>query len=185
MADEQAPTLDGAENNTAATEGSTGTQAGAETEAQEDAKLYSKKDLEQRIESTLKSRLAQERRQAAKEAQQAGLPEVEKLKAQLEDSKVELQRYRAKDDFLTKARDAKLENPQKVYELYAGRLVFDDKGKCINLDEVVAGAKSDLAELLRSGDTSRAKIDASARSTGDASTGAAFMNRFIRTGSGR
>ena len=154
------PTSDGTEQNTAATEGSNGTtQAGAETEAKDFVTL-SKAELQGRIDSAIATRLAQERRTKQKEDENL--------------------RYRAKEDFLTKAREAKLDNALKVYELYAHRLQFGNKGECLNLEAVLTQAKADIAELTRGLGTSREKSDASARSTGPGATSNDHMNQVIR-----
>jgi len=174
------PTSDGTEQNTAATEGSNGTtQAGAETEAKDFVTL-SKAELQGRIDSAIATRLAQERRTKQKEDERKVLPEVERLKAELKDKEDENLRYRAKEDFLTKAREAKLDNALKVYELYAHRLQFGNKGECLNLEAVLTQAKADIAELTRGLGTSREKSDASARSTGPGATSNDHMNQVIR-----
>lgn len=174
------PTSDATVENTATAEGSAGaTQAGVETEANGTVTL-SQADLQRRIDSAVQVRLTQERRVKQKEDERKSLPEIERLKAELADKEVENLRYRAKEDFLTKAREAKLENGGKVYELYAHKLQFDDKGKCLNLDEVLTQAKADVAELIRGSGNSREKVDASARSTGSGATSNDFMNQVIR-----
>jgi len=176
------PTPDGAATNTAATVDSGGaTRPAAETEAgasQEQAKTFTQAELD----SIVKARLKEDRTAREKQAKRAEMDEIDRTKAELAESKTELYRYRARDQFLVAARDAKLPDPETLYELFGSKLQFDDKGELDNLKAVIEEAKSKTSKLMR-GAGGNNSIDASARGSGV--TVGDQMNMLIRHKAGR
>ena len=180
---QQNPTPDGAVNNTAATVDSSGqTRPAADSESgAPEAKTFTQAELD----SILKARLKEDRLQREKQAKRAEMDEVERLKAELAESKAEAHRYRARDQFLIAARDAKLPDPETLYGLFGAKLTFDDKGEVENLKAIIEEAKQTTSKLMRGAVGGNNSVDASARGQGGPASTSDYMNHVIRHKAGR
>ncbi len=115
-----------------------------QTTNSDEGKLFTQAELNQIVQQRLK----EEQKRAQKKAEQDQLPELDRLKRQLEEFQSEARRQRAENIVLKTLSGQGAEYPEAVWKIVKDDLVFDDAGNPTNVELLLKTAKQNFPKLF-------------------------------------
>lgn len=115
-----------------------------QTTNSDEGKLFTQAELNQIVQQRLK----EEQKRAQKKAEQDQLPEIDRLKRQVEEFQSEARRQRAENIVLKALSGQGAEYPEAVWKIVKDELVFDDAGNPTNVEILLKTAKQTFPKLF-------------------------------------